>query len=99
MTTFTFTNKQIQRELQKKFTFTDQEYVVVTEAHGTLAAEASNLIDTHSAGTDTWDLPALVDVCNRKKKKKKAQHSLKYNAAWMYSYFFLSCISFLLTSE
>lgn len=72
MTTFTFTNKQIQRELQKKFTFTDQEYVVVTEAHGTLAAEASNLIDTHSAGTDTWDLPALVDVCRKRVRVRKS---------------------------
>lgn len=42
--------------------FTDEQYVVVAEAHWTFTAEAPNLIDTHSTGTDTRYLPALVNI-------------------------------------
>ena len=43
-------------------TFTDEQDVVVAEAHWALAAEAADLIDTHSVGTDSRDLAALVDI-------------------------------------
>lgn len=44
-------------------TFTDQEDVVVAEAHGALAAEAADLVDAHAVGTDARDLAALVNIC------------------------------------
>lgn len=49
-------------------TFTNEQYVVVTEAHGTFTAEAPDLVYTHSAGTDTWYLPTLINVCTKKTK-------------------------------
>lgn len=47
------------------FTFANEQYVVVAEAHGTLAAEAPNLVDTHAVGTDSRDLSTLVDICKQ----------------------------------
>lgn len=44
------------------FTFTDEQYVVVAEAHRTFAAEAADLVDAHSVGADAGDLSALVDI-------------------------------------
>lgn len=44
------------------FTFTDEKYVVVAEAHWTFTAEAPNLIDTNSILADTRDLPALINI-------------------------------------
>ena len=46
-------------------TFTDEQDVVVAEAHRTLTAEAPDLIDTHSVGTDAGDLPALINICTK----------------------------------
>lgn len=43
-------------------TFTDQQDVVVAEAHGTLAAEAANLVDAHAVGANARDLTALVNI-------------------------------------
>lgn len=42
--------------------FTYEQYVVVAEAHWTFTAEAPDLVDTHSTGTDTRNLPALVYI-------------------------------------
>lgn len=42
--------------------FTNEQYVVVAEAHWTFTAEAPDLVDTHSIGTDTRDLPALINI-------------------------------------
>lgn len=47
------------------FTFTDEQDVVVAEAHWTFTAEAPDLVDTHSVGTDTGDLPALINICTK----------------------------------
>lgn len=44
------------------FTFTDEQYVVVAEAHRTFAAEAPDLVDADSVGADAGDLSALVDI-------------------------------------
>lgn len=52
--------------MRHEFTFTNEQNVVVAEAHGTFAAEAPDLVDTHSVGTDTRDLPALVDICTKR---------------------------------
>lgn len=43
-------------------TFTYEQDVVVAEAHGTLAAEAPDLVDAHAISADARDLAALVDV-------------------------------------
>lgn len=43
-------------------TFTNQQDVIVAEAHRTLAAEAADLIDACSMGTDPRNLPALVNI-------------------------------------
>lgn len=43
-------------------TFTNQQNVIVAEAHGTLATEAAYLINARSMGTDPRNLPALVDI-------------------------------------
>lgn len=42
--------------------FADQQHAVVAEARGALAAEAPNLVDADTVGTDGRDLPALIDV-------------------------------------
>ena len=52
------------------FTFTNEQYVVVAEAHRAFTAEAPDLVDTHSVGTDTRDLPTLINICTKK------QHSV-----------------------
>lgn len=60
----------ILKSLQQEFsTFADEQYVVVAEAHGTLAAEAPDLVDTHAVGTDSGDLSALVDICTNKQQR------------------------------
>lgn len=51
------------------FTFANEQYVVVAEAHGTLAAEAPDLVDTHAVGTDSRDLSTLVDVCTNTQQR------------------------------
>lgn len=51
------------------FTFTNEQYVVVAEAHRTFTAEAPDLVDTHSIGTDTGDLPALIDICTKQQHR------------------------------
>lgn len=51
------------------FTFTDEQYVVVAEAHRTFAAEAPDLVDAHAVGADSGDLPALVDVCTNQRRR------------------------------
>lgn len=43
-------------------TFTDEQYVVVAEAHRTFTAEAPDLVDANSVGADAGDLSALVDI-------------------------------------
>ena len=45
-----------------QITFTDQEQVVVTEARRALAAETADLVDTHTVGTNAWDLFTFVNV-------------------------------------
>lgn len=47
---------------QRDGTFADQQHTVVAETRRALAAEAPNLVDADTAGTDGRDLPALVDV-------------------------------------
>lgn len=42
--------------------FTDEQDVVVAEAHGTFTAETADLVDTDPIGTDPRDLPALVNI-------------------------------------
>lgn len=44
------------------FTFADEQYVVVAEAHRTFTAEAPDLVDANAVGADAGDLPALVDI-------------------------------------
>lgn len=44
------------------YTFTNQQDVIVAEAHRTLATEAADLIDACSMGTDPRNLPALVNI-------------------------------------
>lgn len=44
------------------FTFTDEQDVVVAEAHRTFTAEAPDLVDANSVGADAGDLSALVDI-------------------------------------
>lgn len=43
-------------------TFTDEQDVVVAEAHRTFTAEAPDLVDANSVGADSGDLSALVDI-------------------------------------
>lgn len=55
------------RRLRKKITkfqitFTDQEQVIVAESSGALTAEAANLIDANSIGTDSWDFLTFINV-------------------------------------
>lgn len=50
------------KKKREGFTFADEQYVVVAEAHWTFTAEAPDLIDTHSTGTDARDFPALVNI-------------------------------------
>lgn len=45
-------------------TFTDEQLVIVEEAHWTLTPEAANHVDTHAVLTHTWDFPALINVWN-----------------------------------
>lgn len=52
-----------------RFTFTNEQYVVVAEAHRTFTAEAPDLVDTHSIGTDTRDLPTLINICMKKQHR------------------------------
>lgn len=42
--------------------FTNEQYIVVAEAHWTFTAEAPDLVDAHSICTDTRDLPALINI-------------------------------------
>lgn len=42
--------------------FTDEQDVVVAEAHGTFTAETADLVDTDPVGTDPRDLPALINI-------------------------------------
>lgn len=44
-------------------TFTDEQYIVIAETHGTFTAEASYLVDTHSVGTYPRDLSTLINIC------------------------------------
>lgn len=60
-------NRSLRPELS--FTFANEQYVVVAEAHGTLAAEAPDLVDTHAVGTDSGDLSTLVDVCTNTQQR------------------------------
>jgi len=53
----------------ERCTFTDEQDVVVAEAHRTFTAEAPDLIDAHSAGTDTRYLPALVNICTEQQQR------------------------------
>lgn len=45
-----------------QITFTDQEQVIVAESSGALTAEAANLIDANSIGTDSWDFLTFINV-------------------------------------
>jgi len=47
-------------------TFTDEQYVVVAESNGALTAEAANLVDADTIGTDSRDLAALIDICTQR---------------------------------
>ncbi len=49
-------------------TFTDEQDVVVAEAHGTLAAETADLVDADAVRTDSWDLATLVDIWGEYKR-------------------------------
>lgn len=42
--------------------FTNQQLVVIEEAHGALTPEAANHVDAHPVFTDPWDLPALINI-------------------------------------
>lgn len=42
--------------------FTDQQLVIVEEAHRALTPEAAHHVDTHPVLADSRDLPALVDI-------------------------------------
>lgn len=42
--------------------FTNEQLVVIEEAHGTLAPEAAHHVDTHAVFTDPRDLPALINI-------------------------------------
>lgn len=42
--------------------FTDEQYIVVAEAHGTFTAEASYLVDTRSVCTYPRDLSTLINI-------------------------------------
>lgn len=63
------------------FTFTDEQYVVVAEAHRTFAAEAPDLVDAHAVGADAGDLPALVDVCTNQERSGSEWKPLLDSAA------------------
>lgn len=43
-------------------TLADQQLVVVNEADGALAPEASDHVDTHSILTHSRDFPALINI-------------------------------------
>lgn len=43
-------------------TFTNEQLVIIEEAHGTLAPEAANHVDAHAVFTDPRDLPALINI-------------------------------------
>lgn len=43
-------------------TFTNQQLVIIEEAHRTFTSEAANHVDTHSIFTDPWDLPAFINI-------------------------------------
>lgn len=42
--------------------FTNQQLVIIEEAHWAFTSEATNHVDTHSIFTDPWDLPAFVNI-------------------------------------
>lgn len=63
------------------FTFADEQYVVVAEAHRTFAAEAPDLVDAHAVGADAGDLPALVDVCTNQERSGSEWKPLLDSAA------------------
>lgn len=42
--------------------FTNQQLVVIEEAHWTFTPEAADHVDTHTIFTDPGDLPTLVDI-------------------------------------
>lgn len=42
--------------------FTNQQLVIIEEAHRTFTSEAANHVDTHSIFTDPWDLPAFINI-------------------------------------
>lgn len=43
-------------------TFTNQQLVIIEEAHWTFTSEAANHVDTHAIFTDPWDLPTFIDI-------------------------------------
>lgn len=42
--------------------FTNQQLVIIEEAHWTFTSEAANHVDTHSILTDPRDLPAFINI-------------------------------------
>lgn len=68
---FTHSGRGIAGILQQtaNLTFTNQQLVVVDEANGALAPEAANHIDAHPVFTDSWNFPALIDICERSKRQ------------------------------
>lgn len=48
-------------------TFTNQQLVIIEEAHWTFTPEAADHVDTHTIFTDPWDLPTLVNIWKQSK--------------------------------
>lgn len=42
--------------------FTNQQLVIIEEAHWAFTSEAANHVDAHSIFTDPWDLPAFINI-------------------------------------
>lgn len=47
----------------RALTLTDQQLVIINEAHRTFTTETANHVDTHAVLTHAGNLTALIDVC------------------------------------